>query len=156
MTREVRKRSAGTDWLGLAAFGFFLLLIGTIWIVNSPDVNVEAEAFVRPENWHLANVTENIAIPEPARSYPVIYTAAMQFCFIFGAFEAVILILRLALHESINRIADAVSGMAFWFSAGYFLSLVASQSIGWFAFLAGIVISGGLAIVAASLVKLLR
>jgi len=156
MTGGARKRSTGTDWLGLAAFGFFLLLIGAIWIVNSLNLNVETREFVKPGNWHLANVTGNISIPEPVRPFPVIYTAAMQFCLIFGGFEIVILVLRLAFHESIGRMADAVSGMAFWFSAGYFLSLLASQSIGWFSFIAGIIISAGLAIVATSIFKLFR
>jgi hypothetical protein len=80
----------------------------------------------------------------------------MQFCLIFGGFEIVILVLRLAFHESIGRMADAVSGMAFWFSAGYFLSLLANQSIGWFSFIVGIIISAGLAIVATSIFKLFR
>jgi hypothetical protein len=151
-----KKRSKGMDWLGLAAFGFFLLLVGAIWIAHFSDLNTEAEAFVNPDNWRLSNVTGNIAIPEPTRSYPSIAIAVMQFCFIFGAFEVVILVLRLVVHDLIGRIADAISGAAFWFSAGYFASLAASESIGFFAFLVGVVISGGLAIVASSIVKLLR
>jgi hypothetical protein len=150
------RRSKGMDWLGLAAFGFFLLLVGAILIAHFSDLNTEAEAFVNPDNWRLSNVTGNIAIPEPTRSYPSIAIAVMQFCFIFGAFEVIILLLRLVFHDSIGRIADAISGAAFWFSAGYFASLAANESIGFFAFLAGVVVSGGLAIVAASIVKLLR
>jgi len=90
------------------------------------------------------------------RAFPTIYAAAEEFCFIFGFFQIAILILRFALHDSLERKADAVSGSAFWLSAGYFLNLLATQSIGWLAFLAGIIISGGIAIVASSLVKLFR
>jgi len=151
-----KKRLRGMDWLGLATFGFFLLLVGAIWIAHFSDLNAEADAFLNSDNWRLSNVTGSIAIPEPTRSYPTIAIAVMQFCFIFGAFEVVIVVLRLAFHDSIGRIADAISGTAFWFSAGYFASLAASESIGFFAFLAGVVISGGLAIVASSIVKLLR
>ena len=99
-----------------------------------------------------------MSIPEPKniRAFPTIYTAAEQFCFVFGFFQIVILILRFALHDSLERKADTVSGSAFWLSVGYFLNLLATQSIGWFAFLAGIIISGGIAIVASSLVKLFR
>jgi len=156
MTAKAERRSRGTDWLGLVSLGFFLLLLGTVWIMNPHALGDEAKAFVKSESWHLTPLTGNMSIPEPTRTFPAIYTAAEQFCLTFGFFEIAILTTRFVLHDSLDRKADAVSGMAFWLSAGYFLSLLANQSIGWFAFLAGIIISGGIAITVSSLVKLLR
>ena len=158
MAAKMERRSRHTNWLGLLSFGFFLLLVGAIWAMSPPALNDEVKSFFTSENWRLTPLTGNVSIPEPKdiRAFPTIYTAAEQFCFIFGFFQIAILILRFALHDSLERKADTVSGSAFWLSAGYFLNLLANQSIGWFAFLAGIIISGGIAIVASSLVKLFR
>jgi hypothetical protein len=163
MSKHARKRSR-TNWLGLASFGFFLLLIGTIWVANPSRLAKDVEAFVKPENWRLTAVIQNstignVTLPEPieGQTYPDLYTAVMQFCFVFGVFSIVVLVLRFTFHEPIDRKADTVSSIAFWLAAGYFASLlIASPPIGWFGFVAGIIISGGLAIVASSIVKLLR
>jgi hypothetical protein len=157
MAAKFERRSRGTDWLGLLSFGFFLLLLGTVWAINPNALADEAKAFVKSESWHLKPLTGNLSLPEPTRTFPAIYTAAGQFCLAFGFFEIAILIIRFVLHDRLDRKADAVSGIAFWLSAGYFLSLLVNQPpIGWFAFLAGIIISGGIAITASSLVKLFR
>jgi len=110
------------------------------------------------EGFHLQNVTENIVFPAPEHQYNhlEVYTAAMQFCLIFGAFQIVILALRFVLHESLNRKAETLSGITFWFSAGFFLYMLASKTIGWFGFLAGLIISVGLMIITSSIIKLLR
>jgi hypothetical protein len=159
MTAKVERRSRGTDWIGLLSFGFFLLLLGTVWAMNPNALADEAKVFVKSESWHLKPLTGNLSLPEPTAAppaFPAIYTAAEQFCLAFGFFEVAILVIRFMLHDHLERKADAVSGIAFWLSAGYFLSLLANDAIPWFAFLAGIIISGGIAITASSLVKLLR
>lgn len=150
----VEKRHArGSSWTGILTFGFFLLLVGSIWIAT-PNFTEEVTSFI--EDFHLAKIGENIFFPAPAHSHPVLFTAAMQFCFIFGAFQIIILALRFAFHESIDKKADTISGMAFWFSAGYFLNMLANDAIGWFGFLAGLIICVGLSIVVSSMVKLFR
>jgi hypothetical protein len=156
MTTKMGRRSRGTDWLGLLSFGFFLMLLGTVWVTNHNALTNEAKLFVKSENWHLKPLTGNLSLPEPTRTFPAIYTAAEQFCLVFGFFEIAILIVRFALHDRLSRKADAVSGIAFWLSTGYFLSLLLNQSIGWFAFLAGIIVSAGIAITASSAFKLFR
>jgi len=127
------------------------MLLGIIWIIT-PNYTEEVTNFFK--DFHLENVTENIALPAPQRSHPTVYTAAMQFCIIYGAFNIVILALRFFLHEPLNKKADSVSGVIFWFSIGYFLNLLANESIGWFSFLAGFIVSVGLSIIVSSLVKL--
>ncbi len=153
MAGSEKKRVTGTDWLGLLSFGFFLVLIGTIWMVT-PNFTEEVTDFFN--DFHLANVTENIVFPAPKHSHPAVYTAAMQFCFIFGAFQIAVLALRIALHESLNKKADTLSGGVFWFAAGFFLSMLANETISWFGFIAGFIICVGLLIVVSNLVKLLR
>jgi hypothetical protein len=155
MAENEKRRTRGTDWLSLISFGFFLILIGTIWMAT-PNLTEKVRDFF--EDFHLQNVTENIVFPAPEHQYNHldVYTAAMQFCLIFGAFQILILVLRFVLHESLNRTAETLSGIVFWFSAGFFLYMLASQTIGWFGFLAGLIISVGLTIIASSFVKLIR
>jgi hypothetical protein len=140
------------DWLGLVSFGFFLILVGTIWMVI-PNFTDEVADFFK--DFHLVNVTEHIAFPAPVQSHPVVYMAAMQFCFVFGIFQIIILALRFIFHEPLSRKAETVSGVAFWFAADLFLYMLVNEAIGWFGFIAGIIISVGLAITASSIVKLL-
>lgn len=155
MSEKARKGRANFDRLGLVSFGFFLILVGMIWAFT-PNITEAVVEFGKDLGSHFQTIGGNVTLPVPEQSHPVVYSAAMQFCIIFALSEIFILGLRLVFHDSIDRMAGDVSGMAFWFSAGYFLYLLANASISWFGFLAGIIISAGLAIVASSLVKLLR
>jgi hypothetical protein len=156
MAEDVKRHLEGTDWLSLISFGLFLILLGTVWVAT-PNLTEDIKAFVDPNNWYLRRVTENIRFPEPEESHPTLYTAAMQFSFIFGVLQIAILVMRFAFHESINRKADTVSGIAFWFSISLFLSMLAREpSIPMFGFLGGIIISGGLALLTSSFVKMFR
>jgi len=146
-------RSRGSSWTGILSFGFFLLLVGAIWIATS-NFTEEVTNFVN--DFNLAKIGENLFFPAPVHSHPVFFTAAMQFCFIFGAFQIIILGLKFAFQEPIDKKADTASGIAFWFSAGYFLNMLANDAIGWFGLLAGLIICVGLSIIASSFVKLFR
>jgi len=155
MAENEKKHLKGTDWLGILSFGFFLVLLGTIWMVT-PNLTEKVGSFIA--DFHLKNVTENIVFPAPKHehSHLVVYTAAMQFCFIFGAFHIIVLALRFVLHESLDRIGGTVSGMVFWLGAGFFLNMIINETIGWFSFLAGLIISIGISIIASSIVKLFK
>jgi len=155
MAEKTSRRPRGTDWLGLASFGFFVLLIGAVWVFT-PGLTSAVQNFVL--DFELQNVTNSISLPAPAnvQDHTAVYLAAMEFCVVFGVFHVVVLALRFVFHDHIDRKADAASGMAFWFCAAYFMNLLYGGSIGWFSFIAGVVISGGVAITASSVVKLFR
>lgn len=140
-----------TGWLSTLSFGFFLILFGVIWIIT-PNFSSKVVDFVK--DFHLEHLTEHVVLPAPEHSHPVVYRAAMQFCLVFGAFQIVVLILRFIFHDSLDNKSGTISNIAFLFSAGFFLNMLANKSIGWFGLLAGLIISIGLAIVASSLVKL--
>ena len=153
MVGNKKRHYGSTGWLGTLSFGFFLILFGIIWIIT-PNFSSEVIDFVK--DFHLEHLTEHIILPAPEDSHPVVYTAAMQFCLVFGAFQIVVLVLRFIFHDSLDRKSGTISNIAFWFSTSFFLNLLANKSTGWFGFLAGLIISIGLAIIASSLVKLFR
>lgn len=151
--RNEKRTFKGPDWLGIVSFGFFLVLFGTIWMIT-PNFTGKVEAFFR--DFHLENVTENITLPAPEHKHPVVYSAAMQFCFVFGAFQFVVLALRFVLNEPLDKKGGTISGIVFWLCAGFFLSMLANGTIGWFSFLAGLIVSIGLTIIASSIIKLFK
>jgi len=144
-----------TDWLSLLSFGFFLLFFGIIWIAT-PNLKEQVKAFFTPENWQLTEVARNIVFPEPKHNYPILYTAAMQFCLVFGVFHTVLLALRIVFHEPMHKIGGTVSGIVFWLSVGFFLNILANKTIGWFGFLAILIISVGLSIITSNIIKLVK
>jgi hypothetical protein len=153
MTDETRRHLRGIDWFSVISIGFFLLLLGAIWILT-PNMTQEANNFV--QDFELQNVTQNIAFPAPKNNHPVLYTAAMEFCLTFAAFQVVILALRFYYREPMGRKTETISGVVFWFSTGIFLYLLAIASIGWYGFLAGLLISIGLAVITRSAARLIR
>lgn len=124
--------------------------------MSAPNLADETINFFK--GFELQNVTSNILLPAPKNVYShmTVYTAAMQFCIVFAIFEISILILRFIVHETIDKKGETVAGIAFWFSAAYFLSLLINQYIGWFALVAGLILSGGMAIIVSNIIKLLR
>lgn len=151
MTRGER-RSEGWDRLGLASLGFFFILIGAILLVT-PNYHNEFVSFVR--DFHLGKVTPNFSLPAQKSSHPIVYTAVMEFCIAYGLFQIAILVFRFALRDPIDRKAGTASGIVFWLGAGYLLSMLLTESIGWFDFLAGLAIFVGLSIVVRGFVTLL-
>jgi len=152
MTKGEERFLERTDWLGIVSLGFFLVLLGVIWTIT-PDLSNEVIDFFT--DFHLENVTESIVLPAPEHNHPVVYTAVTQFCLAFGISQIVILALRFVLRESMDRKTGTISGIVFWFGAGFFSNMLAAEEIGWFGFLAGLIIVIGLLIIISSLVKLL-
>jgi hypothetical protein len=153
MVKSENRYFRSTGWLSTLSFGFFLILFGVIWIIT-PNFSSEVIDFAK--DFHLEHLTEHIVLPAPEHSHPVIYEAAMQFCLVFGAFQIAILVLRFIFHDTLDKKSGTISNVAFWFSTGFFLNMLANESIVWFGFLAGLIISIGLAVIASSLVKLFR
>jgi len=142
-----------TGWLSTLSFGFFLILFGVIWIIT-PNFSSEVINFAK--DFHLEHLTEHVVLPAPEQSHPVIYKAAMQFCLVFGAFQIAILVLRFIFHDTLDKKSGTVSNVAFWFSTSFFLNMLANEPTRWLGFLAGLIISIGLAIIASSVVKLFK
>jgi len=153
MVEKERKIRKDTDWLGLVSFGFFVILLGIVWITTANIWEKTGDFF---RSFQLVNVTSSIALPAPTGSHPVVYTAAMQFCLVFGAFQIFILAFKFVIHEPLNKIGDTVSGIVFWFGASYLFSLLASDSIRWFSFVAGILMLIGIMIIIGSMFKFFK
>jgi hypothetical protein len=146
------RRLKRPDVLGFVSFGFFLVLIGVIFVIT-PNLGDEIVDFFT--DIELVEVYSNVFFPAPASSHPVFYTAVAQFCIAYGLLQIAVLILRVYLGDNLSRKAGTLSGTVFWLGAGYLLTVLSAANIEWFAFLSWLVIFAGLSLVVRSLVILL-
>jgi len=143
------------DILGLASFGFFLLLIGVIWTIT-PNLSQNIIDFFKDFE-PTKEIFPNVFLPAPAHPHrhTVVYTALAQFCFAFGLFQIAILVLRFFFREPLNRIAGTFSGIVFWLGLGFVANLLTDGAIHWFGFIGWLIVLIGLALVVRSLLVLL-
>ena len=148
------KRLKRMDILGLASFGFFLVLIGVIFVIT-PNLGDEIGDFIRDLQFEPLDMYPDIDFPKPASNHPVLYTAVAEFCIVYGLFQIAILISRFYFGDYLKRKAGTLSGAVFWLGAGYLLTILSADNIDWFAFLSWLIIFIGLSLVVRSLVILL-
>jgi len=146
------RRYEERDILSLASIGFFLFLIGVIWIIT-PNYTQKVENFFK--DFKLTEAFPNVSLPAPVHHHPVIYTAVARFCFVFGLFQIFILALRLVFREPVNRIAGTISGTVFWLGAGFVSNRLSVGIIEWFVFLGWLIVLVGLSLAIRSLAVLL-
>jgi len=140
------RHSKGTDWLGLVSLGFFFITVGIVFIVT-PNLTGEIRTFIK--DFHL-EAYANFKLPAPRTPHPIIYEAIINFCYIFGVSQIIILVLRFALRDSPSRKAETGSGIIFWLGMGVFADFANSLSVeptGWFSLLSGLIIMIGLLII---------
>jgi len=152
MTWRERQREK-RDILGLASFGFFLLLIGVIWTVT-PDLHQKIIDFFNDFK-RTEEIFPNVSLPVPTGSHPEVYTALAQFCFVFGLFQIVILVLRFFFREPVDRIAGTFSGIVFWLGVSFVSNQLADGAIKWLGFLGWLIVFMGLSLVVRSFLVLL-
>ena len=154
MPRQERRQEK-RDILGFASFGFFLLLIGVIWVIT-PNLFQEVVDFFKDFDL-TEEIFPNVFLPAPAHPHRhiVVYTALAQFCFAFGLFQIIILVLRFFFRESIDRVAGTFSGIVFWLGVGFVSNLLAAEAIDWFGFIGWFIVFVGLSLVVRSLLVLL-
>lgn len=149
------RRREERDWFGFASFGFFLILIGIMFLVI-PNIFSYVETFAKSFNLTEVSPGSGVFLPFPTGpTHMEVYSAIMYFCLVFGVFQIVILVLRFAIKSSVDKKAGTLGGIVFWLGAGIFAyTLVVGGNGNWVLFLAGLIVSIGLSIMVNSLAKL--
>ena len=141
MTPERRIRRS--DVLGLVSFGFFLILVGVIFI-NIPNIIDEIRNFFT--DFDVVEVFPNFFLPAPRTNHPVLYAVVAEASFAFGLFQIVLLALRFVLKDTSGRKAETLSSTVFWLGIGFGFTMRATEQIGWFALVSWFIIFVGLSI----------
>ena len=152
MPRHERRRER-QDKLSLASVGFFFLLIGVIWVIT-PNLFQKVIDFLKDFKLE-GEIFPNVFLPAPAGPHPVVYTALARFCFVFGLFQIVILVLRFFFREPPDKVAGAFSSIVFLLGIGFISNQLAAGTIEWSGFLGWLIVFIGLSLVVRSLLVLL-
>jgi len=140
------RRREERDWFGLIEFGFFLILLGTILLVT-PNVFGRIENFFKDFDPQAEEIYPGIFLPAPRSDHQGVYRTVMYFCFAFGLFQVIILILRFAQKSSIEKKAGTLGGIVFWLGAGILANMLVTGGGGfWFLFIGGLIVLIGLSI----------
>jgi len=148
------KRKWVSRKIGLISFGFFLILVGFIWL-NTPGLKDAVVAFIK--DFQLKQAFPNVYLPAPESewNHKVVYGAFQQFCVGYGLFQIVVLVLRFVFGSSISDKAGTVSSFVFWLGLSFFVGLLLTEAVVWFAFLAGFIVVVGLSIIVRGLAQIL-
>jgi hypothetical protein len=146
---------------GISA-GFFFIVAGALFVIM-PTLFDRIVAFFN--NFDIVTIP-NLGIPWPAPATPfthsTVYLAAERFCFIWGVFEIVLLVLRLVLRSNIDKIAETASNILYWLGAGvlvrmFLLEFVRFPTVTgltrWFAYWAAIIMLFGVTLIIRGIIR---
>lgn len=136
---------------GAVSAGVFFVVIGAIF-VTTPDLFDKIIAFFQDLDIVRVPNTE-ILLPAPASpgDHPVLYSAVEQFSFIWSLYQLVILALRFAVGSPLNKKAETLSNVVFWFGSSYLIRTFLGESTSvttWFQFWSAIIILVGVSLLA--------
>ncbi len=139
--------------LGWLSFGAFLVIVGTLFLVN-PDLASQIEDFVT--NFELKQVRGNFYFPTPkSPHHPILYNSLAMFCFAYGTYQFLLLILKFALRAAPAKKTETFTSVIFWFATGFMVSMLKNETMEWLTFIAGLVILAAIAIIIRSTTQII-
>ncbi len=134
------------------SIGFFLLLVGTLFVIN-PDLFSSILDFFN--DFKLVDVPHtNIVLPAPEspQLHLTVYQAARQFSIALGVFQVVILALRFFIPSSWGKRSETVGNFVYWVGTSFLIQYFLVESTQWFVFWSTIIILAGVSIIARAVV----
>jgi len=156
-----RPRNAGENIISAISVGAVFILIGTIYVTTLPTslwdkiVNF-FESFTTVQ---IPDTTIYLPAPAVPSAHAVVYNAAFQFCIGIAILQIIVLALRILWHSPIDKTAETVGKLVYWFGTCYlvptFLNSSTTQTT-WFAFWAAIIITLGVSMIARAMLFLAK
>jgi hypothetical protein len=165
MNENVNKRSGAYKsqerLFSVLSAGAFLILLGIVYVINLPASLWDA-VFDFFGSFTLAQVpSTGIYMPAPTipAAHALLYGAIFQFCIGLGILQIVFLLMRIMMNSPINKTAETVGNLVYWFGAAYLVTTYLNNTTStsdWFVFWAGILIMLGLSFIARAFVLLVK
>ncbi|MGC9516420.1 MAG: hypothetical protein ACP5C3_01825 [Methanomicrobiales archaeon] len=154
------KNHEKVDIVGILSFGFFILLIGTFFVVIPGLSNIIQNFFIdlnltAISSNNLTTIPSNIYIPSPSGAHPVLYNVLFQFCLIFAFFQIFALFLRFLIKDLMKRKVRNFTDIFFWFGTAYLVFIFLNSQISWIVFLGFLITLLGLNIVLSNVIILI-
>lgn len=148
-----RQSRAGEGIITAISIGAVFILIGLIYVTTLPTnlwdkINAFFSSFTA---LNIPGTTISLPAPAVPGAHTVLYNAAFQFCLGIAILQIVVLALRFTLHSPINRTAETVGNLVFWFGASYLVITFLNNSSTvdtWFLFWAAILVALGVSMIA--------
>ena len=142
--------------------GFFLILAGAIFahaaFVTKTNLFNEISAFF--QDFEIVKVpnTEAFSLPAPEspRRHLDVYSALFKFSLVWGFYQIAILAVRFMVGSPLDKKAETVSNLVFWFGASYLLNAYLIKTTVWFEFWALIIVLAGISLIARAIVLAFR
>jgi len=141
------------------SLGAFFILVGVVFAIT-PNLFDDIVAFFN--NFDIVQVPgTGIVLPAPTApwTHTAVYSAAAQFSLGIGILQILILALRLIAHSPLNKTAETVGNLFFWFGTSYLVYTLLNETTTlriWFAFWSGIIVLIGVSLIIRAIILLAR
>lgn len=147
--------------LSAISVGFFFILIGVLFIVYLP-LNLWdtlTSFFSTFTIVQVQNTTISLLAPSNPAAFTVLYGVFFEFCMAIGIFSVVKAILRFWLKSPIDKKAEDIGSIVFWFGTAYLITIYLTSSVNsitWFIFWIWVLIVLGWSFIARAFVFLAK
>jgi len=132
--------------------GFFLLLVGTLFVINPNLFGNILDFFKDFDTVDVPNTDITFLAPEFPNNHSLVYRAAGQFSIALGLFQIVILALRFFIPSSWGKRSETVGKLVFWVGAGFLIQSFLIETTQWFIFWSTIIMIIGVSMIARAIV----
>jgi hypothetical protein len=131
--------------LGWLSFGAFLVIVGGIFLIT-PNLTDEIKAFLT--GFKLEQVSGDFYFPTPkSPHHPILYKSIAIFCFAYGMYQFILLILKFALRAEPTKKSETFTSMMFWSATGFVVLMLKNETIEWLTFVATLIILAAIVII---------
>ena len=160
--KAVRQRSLHDGLITALSIGGFFIILGIVFGLT-PAISQNTNTFfsdLTTVRFQFGSPGSTVSLLAPAHpaDHQSFYTVVMNFLIGIGVLQIVILVLRLAVHSRIRRIAQSVGDLIFWLGAAVLANvfLIAGTQSGWFQFWSSLIVLIGVSFVAQFFVYLVK
>jgi hypothetical protein len=141
--------------------GAFFILLGLIYVINLPSSLWDAvfNFFSSFSMTQVPNTGISLLAPTNPMAHTVLYGAVFQFCIGLGILQIVFLLVRIMMNSPINKTAETVGNLVYWFGASYLVTTYLNSRTDisdWFMFWAGILVILGVSFVARAFILFIK
>ncbi|MCQ8892408.1 MAG: hypothetical protein NQU41_03385 [Candidatus Methanosuratincola sp.] len=140
------------DFLGLVSFGTFLVAVGSLFAFI-PNLVDRLREFIT--DFELLEISQGIYLPVVRGPHPEVYSFLLWLGIAMAVTNAIILVARFTIRDSVRRRADTLSGIIFWAGIAILADQLSRQNLEFQAVYSYLIIIAGISILSSGIGLLL-
>lgn len=152
-------RGYGESVIGAVSAGVFFILVGAIFVAKPNLFNALVTFFTNFGFITVPNTGIAFIAPKFQASNVVIYEAAALFSLLWGLFQVIVLVARIAARSHFGKIAETVGDITFWWGAVFLVNTYLTRATGakeWFTFWAALIMLIGASLIVRAIILMAR